>query len=140
MYKNQSQVSPVFALFGARPAPHGYVSFHSNKYELGRHHGNFDPATGLYTVQTPGVYQFHFTGHAALGGSMIRGDRSARVGLKVNGVDRAAADTTNWGSLVISTLIRLEYGDQIGIHQNRDCYLSLDETDCQFIGIFLSSL
>lgn len=144
-WNNKAGVTPVFALYGAQPSsPLGYVRF--DRQEIGgpddvdaRRHGYFDPATGLFNVRTQGVYQMHFIGH--LVGSIIGVNvDTARVRLQVNGHDKAVGDTSNWGPLVVSALVRLKQGDRVGVlKDDGGGVLKRAEATTQFIGVLLSS-
>lgn len=84
-------------------------------------HGDFDLPTGIFTVETAGIYHLNFIGHVYLTSS----GRDHRFDLRVNGeivaisLNQSAVETSGYYSAVLSALIPLKSGDKVGVFASR---------------------
>jgi len=80
-------------------------------------HGELNLSSGIYTVKTAGKYQLNFNGHVYL----AIGSLNHRVDMRINGKiaavsqNRSSVETSGNQPLVISVLLSLKKGDQVGV-------------------------
>ena len=113
----------VFSAWGGKQVDdEAYVTY-DQQHDMGAAavHGRFDKDTGLFAVKTRGLYLVLFNGLARVRSSAP----NTVVSIRVNGLDRAPSGL-HIGSeinscvmpLVISTLVQLNSGDELGVFVN----------------------
>ena len=121
-----------------------FLTFSSMDFETDSKYGDFDLATGLFTVKTAGTYLFKFSGHVGEGANHI----SHRVVLR--GVDgNMKADVTytatslevgGYQPILLSAHTPLKIGEKIGICQaNGELFDNGQVYETRFSCIFLAA-
>lgn len=118
--------------------PKQYVTY--RYLEIGAHgdslawqHGHFDRLTGMFTAKTSGVYLFLFH-------TLVKANTS-RAYLRVNDVTKAVSATQPYNhadSLIVSSVVKLAKGDQVGIFIGSERVWLADDGYTHFSGILLS--
>ena len=115
--RNSTNVVPVFSvknLNGSTATSRQYISFSTSEFNTETKHGDFDLASGLFTVKTAGIYQLNFNGHVRL-----RKFRTHHFELRVDGKRRAVSyiSSSSEGDqqVHLSTLSHLYIGDRVGV-------------------------
>ena len=115
-------------------------AFSATDFMTESEHGDFELSTGIFSVKTPGVYQFQFTGHV-LSTLILNQDIAAsnsRFELRVDGIMKAisyfssgltmsspnpryGANTVTFSSnvtqpVVLTALLPLKAGEKVGVY------------------------
>ncbi len=118
--RNYTNVVPVFSvknLNGSTATTRQYIPFSTFEFNTETKHGDFDLASGLFTVKTAGIYQINFNGHVRLWYI-----RTHHFELQVNGKRKAVSYTSSYSSegyhqIDLSALLHLYIGDMVGVFQ-----------------------
>lgn len=111
---------PIFAVrFCINPSTASGKSFgfKTHDFEMKTKHGQLDLPTGIFTVITPGIYQFHFNSTI----NILRQQSRHFFQLRVDGVAKAtsysqtASETGGFQPVVISALLPLNAAQKVGV-------------------------
>lgn len=130
-----SPSKPVFSASNAVKNKIGQFITFACTEDVGGIHGSFDKGAGIFTTKTAGQYLFLFNGLFSSAGG------STHVDLCVNGLKKARScareqGTKQYGLLVISALLKLEVGDQVGVFLRKGILCESEGLCSRFIGIF----
>lgn len=139
--KKSATCVPVFSVENCtNPSASSGQSFGFTTFvvEAETEHGEFDLSSGIYTVKTSGIYQLNFNAYVYL----VSGVTTHQFDLKVNGETVAisynySASTGNQPA-VISDVLPLDAGDEVGIFANRGKLCQDRECKTRFFGILLN--
>lgn len=128
---------PVFSANRLQPTTGSrkYVAYCDLEFESNREYGVFDKEFGMFTANVGGLYLFLFNG--------LNWNRAGgtRVELRVGGISRASSYARDPGQteqnlLVISAIVKLNKGDQVGIYLERGLLCDGAPQYTRFSGIF----
>ena len=94
------------------------LGFSALEFDTKTEHGSFKLKTGIFTVKTPGFYQFSFSGHVSTFSSI----RYSCISLKVDGIVKAVFDTKTsayekeYQAVALTALVPLKTGEKVGVY------------------------
>ena len=124
----------------------GPLGFSVNETEKKRDHGNFHCPTGVFTVKTPGIYLFHFSGYyhntrgsGHPGAVELKMNSSTTIAKSIDSDAVRRSKIIEYPPIAVSALLPLKTGDTINAFANM---MNLRESSptyvTRFTGILLS--
>ncbi len=117
--KNLPTAIPIFAVrkcINPSAAAKQSFGYADHDFDMKTKHGQIDLPTGIFTVQTPGIYQLNFT-------SIVRINNHAKhfFELRVDGIVKGSSlnitgsEATDYRSVAISVLLQLNADQKVGV-------------------------
>ena len=92
-------------------------SYATHDFDAKTDHGQIDLPTGIFTVQTPGIYQLNFNSTIHIDSTYLKHCFHLRVdgACKASSLNVTTSETEIYQSVTISALLQLNKGQNVGV-------------------------